>query len=157
MGNGIYHALRAQTPQQPRAQLVLDVELNAEPRNEARRGRRVAQLAVDVADRLDLLDQHPLPEAQRRQDGRDGDAQRGQQHEGADDQHVIRTDVRASPVTPTAIARRSLPAVTSEPSTPATVIVTDMMMAASSTQCRDDDRDRERGRPEKGDLDRMLS
>jgi hypothetical protein len=47
---------------------------------------------------------------------------------------VMRTDVRASPVTPTAIERRSLAAATSELSTPATVIVTDMMTAASSTR-----------------------
>src|SRR3989441_145772 len=44
-----------------------------------------------------------------------------------------RTDVRKSPVTPTASARRSLAAATSESSTPATVMVTDRMIAASST------------------------
>src|SRR2546422_2779896 len=44
-----------------------------------------------------------------------------------------RTDVRKSPVTPTASARRSLAADTSESSTPATVMVTDRMIAASST------------------------
>ena len=46
---------------------------------------------------------------------------------------VKRTEVRKSPVTPTASARRSLAAATSEPSTPATVKVTDRMIAASST------------------------
>src|SRR5436190_2057330 len=44
-----------------------------------------------------------------------------------------RTDVRKSPVTPTASARRSLAAATSESSAPATVMVTDRMIAASST------------------------
>src|SRR5437899_1715612 len=44
-----------------------------------------------------------------------------------------RTDVRKRPVTPRASARRSLAVATSESSTPATVMVTERMMAASST------------------------
>src|SRR5207247_5750845 len=71
--------------------------------------------------------------AERGEDRRDGDAEGAEQHEATDHEDDQAHGRAEEPGDAEASARRSLAAATSESSTPATVMVTDRMIAASST------------------------